>query len=120
LQCTNQPHRVELYAKVIATDAPRPFLQLAPGTYFVAAPTFPVKGPLVAISVHDTGPGIGESLMSKIFEPYFTTKSPGQGTGLGLSIVRRLVLQAQGGIHVYSHKGEGTVFTVYIPLHVKA
>jgi two-component system, sensor histidine kinase and response regulator len=115
LQCSMQPHRVELYAKLLGADAPRPFLQPAQGTHFISAANFPSKGPLVAISVQDNGPGISESHLDKIFDTYFTTKAPGQGTGLGLSIVRRLVLQAQGGIHVYTHPGEGTVFTVYLP-----
>jgi signal transduction histidine kinase len=54
--------------------------------------------------------------LEKIFDPYFTTKPPGQGTGLGLSIVRRLVTQAHGAVHLYTHSGEGTVFTVYLPI----
>jgi two-component system, sensor histidine kinase and response regulator len=116
LQCSAQPHRVELYAKVLPAEAPKPFLQPAAGTTLVSTPDFPGKGPLVAISVQDNGPGIPDSLLEKIFDAYFTTKPPGQGTGLGLSIVRRLVLQAQGAIHVYTHAGEGTVFTVYLPL----
>ena len=70
----------------------------------------------VALRVSDNGPGIPEHLLDRIFEPYFTTKAPGKGTGLGLAIVRRLVLQARGAIHLFSHPGEGTVFTVYVPL----
>ena len=115
LQSSRQPHRVELYAKVLPADAPKPFLQPAAGTALVSAPNFPAKGPLVAISVQDNGPGIPESCLEKIFDAYFTTKPPGQGTGLGLSIVRRLVSHANGAIHVYTHPGEGTVFTVYLP-----
>jgi signal transduction histidine kinase len=116
LQCSTQQHRVEVYARVLGADAPRPFLQPAKGTYLVSAPDFSTKAPMVAISVQDNGPGIAEAHLDKIFDTYFTTKAPGQGTGLGLSIVRRLVLQAQGAIHVYTHAGEGTVFTVYLPL----
>ena len=119
LQCSAQPHRVELYAKVLPPDAPKPFLLPASGTTLVSAPNFPAKGSLVSISVQDNGPGIPEPFLEKIFDAYFTTKAPGQGTGLGLSIVRRLVLQAQGAIHVYTHAGEGTVFTVYLPLQSK-
>jgi signal transduction histidine kinase len=119
LQCSTSPHRVELYAKVLAADAPRPFLSPARGTTLVSAPNFPSHVPVVAISVQDNGPGIPESSLEKIFDAYFTTKPPGQGTGLGLSIVRRLVLQANGAIHVYTHAGEGTVFTVYLPLQSK-
>ena len=115
LQCTAQRHRVELYAKFLPSDAPRPFEQTAAGTRLVRAQTFESKAPLVAISVRDNGPGMSEAVMDRIFEPYFTTKPSGQGSGLGLSIVQRLVLHAHGAVHVYSHLGEGTVFTVYLP-----
>ena len=115
LQCAPEPHRVELYAKILPPDQ-RAFLQPAPGTHFLPSPTFEPKDPLIAISVQDNGPGIPESLLEKVFDPYFTTKPPGQGTGLGLSIVRRLISQARGAIHLYTHRGEGTVFTVYLPV----
>ena len=90
-------------------------MQAAQGTRLIQAPTFAAKAPLVAISVRDNGPGIAENLLDRIFEPYFTTKLPGKGTGLGLSIVQRLVTHAHGAVHVYSHSGEGTTFTVYLP-----
>jgi signal transduction histidine kinase len=115
LQCSTTPHRVEVSAKVIGIDSPRPFLQPAPGTRFLKAATFDVKAPLIAISVRDNGPGMAENFLDRIFEPYFTTKPPGQGTGLGLSIVQRLVMHAHGAVHVFSHLGEGTLFTVYLP-----
>ena len=119
LQCSPKSHRVELYAKVIPADAPRPFLQPTEGTRFLPGEKFPANGPLLAISVQDNGPGIPPALLERIFDPYFTTKPHGQGTGLGLSIVRRLITQANGAIHVYSHQGEGTVFTVYLPVPPK-
>jgi signal transduction histidine kinase len=116
LQCAPQPHKVEIYGRVISAGSPRPFFQPAPLTHMLRAPDFPENSELVAISVQDNGPGISEHLLERIFEPYFTTKAPGQGTGLGLAIVRRLILQARGAIQVYSHPGEGTVFTVYLPV----
>lgn len=115
LQCSTQPHKVEIYAKLLAANDARPFLQAVPGTRLISAATFVPGAPLVAISVRDDGPGMGEPLLDRIFEPYFTTKPPGQGTGLGLSIVQRLVLHAHGAVHVYTHPGEGTTFTVYLP-----
>ena len=113
LQCTPARHKVELYARYLPTGTPRPFLQAAPHTELIRSPEFAEQGDLIAISVHDTGPGIPDSVRSQIFLPYFTTKPPGQGTGLGLSIVKRLVLNSKGAIHLYSMPGEGTVFTVY-------
>src|SRR5690606_519464 len=94
-----------------------PFTQNSPGTLFLPSPEFPLHKGLIAISVQDNGPGMNSRTLERIFEAYFTTKPPGQGTGLGLSIVRRLVFQAAGAVHVYSHPGEGTVFTVYFPLY---
>jgi len=80
------------------------------------SPDFSTEKPFLLLGVHDNGPGIPLERLGKIFEPYFTTKAPGKGTGLGLAIVRRLVFQAKGAIHVYSHVGEGTMFTVMLPL----
>lgn len=66
------------------------------------------------ISVSDTGQGIGEDKIQKIFEPYFTTKD--NGTGLGLTIVYKIVREHGGDIKVDTVKGEGTRFTIYLPL----
>ena len=116
LQCTPIKHRVELYARQLPASTPRPFLQPDTNTLLIRSTEFSESSPLVAISVQDNGPGIPESVRNQIFEPYFTTKPPGQGTGLGLSIVKRLILQAKGAVHLYSMPGEGTVFTVYLPI----
>jgi len=116
LQCSPLAHRVEVYGKRIEPSAPRPFLQAAAHTHFLCAEDFPREAELVGLSVQDNGPGMPPEMLARIFEPYYTTKPPGQGTGLGLSIVRRLIFQARGGIHVYSHPGEGTVFTIYLPV----
>jgi signal transduction histidine kinase len=115
LQCTPAKHRVELYAKHLPAGTPRPFLLPAAHTQLIRSPQFPEHEDLISISIHDNGPGIPEDVCSRIFEPYFTTKPPGQGTGLGLSIVKRLTLQSKGAVHLYSMLGEGTVFTVYFP-----
>ena len=120
LQCSPDPHRVELYAKILPAGGPRPFAQTNQGTVFLPSPDFAVAQELVAISVQDNGPGMSNRTLERIFDAYFTTKPPGQGTGLGLSIVRRLVSQAGGAVHVYSHQGEGTVFTVYFPVKTEA
>lgn len=67
----------------------------------------------ICISIKDNGPGIDKESLTRVFDPYFTTKS--EGTGLGLSNVRK-ILEAHGGsIEVDSEKGVGTVFSLYLP-----
>jgi len=67
----------------------------------------------VRIEIEDTGAGISQENLSKIFEPYFSTKET--GTGLGLAIVQKIVETHHGTIEVASKQGEGTTFTVRLP-----
>jgi signal transduction histidine kinase len=70
----------------------------------------------VLVTVSDNGPGIPESIKAKIFQPFFTTKPTGQGTGLGLSLSFDIVKAHGGAVEVSSTEGEGTVFTVRLPV----
>lgn len=72
----------------------------------------------LTIEVSDTGTGIEEDDMPQIFEPFFTTKTDGRGTGLGLSIVRGIIDAHGGTIHAASAPGDGTVFSLTLPLAV--
>ena len=69
----------------------------------------------IIIKISDNGRGIPADRLSRIFDPFYTTKDPGRGTGLGLSICHRIVKQHGGQIEVDSIEGEGSVFTVRLP-----
>jgi len=75
--------------------------------------------PTVSIEIRDTGPGISDEIQARIFNPFFTTKDVGQGTGLGLSISFSIIEKHHGSIAVTSKQGEGTAFTIYLPLNIK-
>ena len=70
----------------------------------------------IDISFRDTGAGIDEEIIDRIFDPFFTTKPPGRGTGLGLSICYGIIREHNGSINVKSKKGEGTTFTISLPI----
>jgi len=91
-------------------------LSLAEVTAPIDAQGSRLEGDFAAIRFGDTGAGIPPNLLSKIFDPFFTTKEVGKGTGLGLSQVYGFVHQAGGTIKVDSKVGEGTTFTVYLPI----
>ena len=68
------------------------------------------------MQVEDTGSGITSEQMSKIFDPYFTTKQGKSGTGLGLYITKKVVEDHNGSIKVDSTPDVGTTFTIRLPL----
>jgi PAS domain S-box-containing protein len=70
----------------------------------------------VWVAFADTGGGIPEENLPKLFEPFFSTKKKGKGVGLGLSVAYGIVQEHGGSIHVQSHEGRGTTFTLELPL----
>jgi signal transduction histidine kinase len=72
-------------------------------------------GSYARVVVHDTGRGMDAATRARIFDPYFTTKAPGEGSGLGLAVVHRAVDRMGGFVHVESTTGEGSTFRVYLP-----
>ena len=119
---SSQIHQVLLNLLVNARDA-------MPHSGTISITTGTVEGELVSsrfpkatarqyvkVEVADTGIGMDDSTRQRIFEPFFTTKGPGKGTGLGLAVVFGIVEYHNGFIDVRTALGEGTSFTVYLPI----
>ncbi len=93
-------------------------LAIAIGSLTIHSATEPphlMPGAHIRLTVRDTGQGMDAKTMSRIFEPFYTTKGPGKGTGLGLATVYGIVEQSGGKVTVESQVGVGTAFTVYLP-----
>jgi two-component system NtrC family sensor kinase len=73
------------------------------------------SGEIVEVVIADNGPGIPPELLDQVFEPFVTTKEPGEGTGLGLAVCARLVESMGGAIHADNQEGGGAVFRVLLP-----
>ncbi len=74
------------------------------------------EGDYVVVRISDTGKGIDPEVLPRIFEPFYTTKPVGQGTGLGLSISYGIIKRHNGEIIAESEPGEGTTFTIRLPI----
>jgi CheY-like chemotaxis protein len=108
--CTNAVHamagggslRVTLAASDVDAERPLAHSVLRAGHY-------------VRLTVEDTGSGMDEATLARVFEPVFTTKEVGKGTGLGLSLVYGIVTDSGGAIEVSSTPGRGSRFSIYLP-----
>ena len=108
--CTNAAHAmkgkggiIEVKLSEITLDKNSINKMLAPGKY-------------LQLTVSDTGHGMNKQTLERIFEPYFTTKKPGEGTGMGLAVAHGIVKNHGGDIKVYSELGMGATFYVYLPI----
>lgn len=88
------------------------------GSGTITLATRPMNSQWVEIKVSDTGRGIPEENLGKLFTPFFTTKALGRGTGLGLSIVYGIIKMHRGQIAVQSQVGQGTTFIVTLPVQL--
>ncbi|MFH1845324.1 MAG: PAS domain S-box protein, partial [bacterium] len=73
-------------------------------------------GPYVRLAIRDDGVGMDRMIVKRIFEPYFTTKPPGEGTGLGLATVHGIVTGMGGAVRVQSEPGHGSLFEIFLPV----
>lgn len=110
--CTNAAQAIGVRSGVIeiveeAVDLGPEVVSLHPGLH---------PGMHLHLAVRDDGCGMPQEVVSRIFEPFYTTKPPGQGTGLGLSVVHGIVRSHQAAVTVYSSPGKGTVFHLYFPV----
>jgi signal transduction histidine kinase len=90
-------------------------LQTANVTLDATDPEVP-PGDYIMIAITDTGNGIADEVKPHLFEPYFTTKAPGEGKGLALAVCHGILKQSGGHIAVFSHLGQGTSFKLYLPV----
>lgn len=95
--------RVETELQTVSAPIRAAFGLLEPGRY-------------ACITVSDTGSGMTEEVSAQMFEPFFTTKEEGKGTGLGMVIICGIVEQHKGAITFRSEPGQGTAFSVYLPI----
>jgi len=109
--CTNAKHAMEASGGVLNVSLED--VSLSPDFSDNVPDLHP--GAYIRLRVADTGQGMDRSVMDKIFQPYFTTKSTDKGTGLGLAVVHGIVKDHGGAITVESEVGKGTVFDVYLP-----
>ncbi len=109
--CVNAGHAMEASGGVLTISLAdedldiaftRQYVNLQPGHY-------------VVLRVADTGHGIAQQILDKVFDPYFTTKPQGKGTGLGLAVVNGIVNNYRGAIGVESRVDQGSQFTVFLP-----
>jgi len=108
---TNAAHAMREHGGVLSVSLAREAFHAADG----AAVRELSPGQYLKLTVQDTGHGMDPGILDRIFDPYFTTKGPGEGTGLGLAVVHGIVKYHNGAITVHSDPGEGTAFQVYLP-----
>ena len=116
LQSASAPLRVEIIAQGIPAKFDFSGFTNGSNERFVASGRFRGGAPMIAISVRDNGPGIAGDIISRIFNESVTTKPPGKGTGLGLGSVKQLVTEVHGAIRLTTKAGQGSTFTVFLPL----
>ena len=110
--CTNAAHAINGEGGILEINIGTREIDLNPLNSFNGLP----QGHYAEITIRDTGHGMPEDVIKRVFDPHFTTKETGKGTGMGLAVVHGIVKNHGGSIKVESRVNEGTVFTIYVPL----
>ncbi|MFO7973163.1 MAG: PAS domain S-box protein, partial [Candidatus Hydrogenedentota bacterium] len=109
--CTNAYQAMEMQGGILGLELE----ECEIGSDFQADAGQPEPGRYVRLAVSDTGGGMDETVVRRIFEPFYSTKKPSQGTGLGLSTVHGIVMSYGGAVRVHTQVGQGSVFEVFLP-----
>ncbi len=110
--CTNSLHAMEKEKGVLSVSLQRKEISAEE----ITGEPDVSPGPFVVLEVKDTGQGMNQATIERIFDPYFTTKEVGKGTGLGLAVIHGIVQDSHGFIRVKSEPGQGTAFYVHLPV----
>jgi PAS domain S-box-containing protein len=110
--CTNAAHAMRAGGGLLQLELLHRPAEAAPARHIAASP----HAELALLRVRDSGEGMTPEIKARIFEPFFSTKPPGEGTGLGLSVVHGIVTRLGGFIEIDSAPGRGTCFDIYLPL----
>jgi len=109
--CTNAYHAMKTQGGILEVKLSE--IDIPPGQAEKYGSLYP--GFYLSLTVRDTGHGIDPLIMERIFDPYFTTKPPGEGTGMGLALVHGIVKSFGGEIRVTSQPGQGSAFQILLP-----
>jgi len=110
--CTNSAHAMGQNGGTLGISLENVTLDKETATSYDDLPA----GSYLRLAVSDTGHGIEPDILHRIFDPYFTTKEPGEGTGMGLSVAIGIIRNHNGTIKAYSEQVKGAVFHIYLPL----
>jgi len=110
--CTNSYHAMRESGGII--DISLSQIRLSPDRFSRKIDLPP--GSYVKLGISDTGSGMDDLTLQRIYDPYFTTKPKGEGTGMGLAVVHGIIKSYRGDILVYSETGKGTSFQIYLPV----
>jgi len=109
--CTNAAHAMRRDGGVLEISLDRVELDESSANQYMEL----VPGRYQRLAISDTGHGMDQKTLERIFEPFYTTKQPGEGIGMGLAVIHGIVKSHEGAITVHSEPGGGSTFRVYLP-----